>query len=136
MEPAHALRVLWPSPSHCVPHTSFLLCQVFYNLGDLDDALTYALGAGKLFNVNEASEYVQTILGARRRAGRRVCWVPKDVHACSRGRGHARARVGEQAWMCNLECASTGPRLQGHEVRVRGGVWSVQCLPCHVVGCA
>ncbi|GAB4817108.1 hypothetical protein N2152v2_004154 [Parachlorella kessleri] len=36
--------------------------KVFYNLGDLDDALTYALGAGKLFDVNESSEYVQTIL--------------------------------------------------------------------------
>lgn len=38
--------------------------QVFYHLDDLDDALTYALGAGKLFDVNDSSEYVQTILGA------------------------------------------------------------------------
>lgn len=35
---------------------------MFYNLGDLDDALSYALGAGSLFNVNETSEYVQTML--------------------------------------------------------------------------
>ncbi len=37
--------------------------QVFYHLGDLDDALTYALGAGSLFDVNSSAEYVQTILG-------------------------------------------------------------------------
>lgn len=37
--------------------------QVFYHLGDLDDALTYALGAGALFDVGSRTEYVQTILG-------------------------------------------------------------------------
>ncbi|KAG1657731.1 hypothetical protein FOA52_011993 [Chlamydomonas sp. UWO 241] len=36
--------------------------KVFYHLGELDDALTYALGAGSLFNVNEESEYVQTLV--------------------------------------------------------------------------
>ncbi|KAI7845077.1 hypothetical protein COHA_001442 [Chlorella ohadii] len=36
--------------------------KVFYHLGDLDDALSYALGAGGLFDVNARSEYVQTIL--------------------------------------------------------------------------
>jgi len=35
---------------------------VFYHLGELDDALTYALGAGALFDTSEQSEYVQTIL--------------------------------------------------------------------------
>jgi 26S proteasome regulatory subunit N2 len=39
------------------------LLQVFYHLGDLDDALTYALGAGSLFDVKGSGEYVQTILG-------------------------------------------------------------------------
>ena len=38
-------------------------CQVFYHLGELDDALSYALGAGPLFDVNEQSEYVQTLIG-------------------------------------------------------------------------
>ena len=38
--------------------------QVFYNLGELNEALSNALGAGKLFDVDEQSEYVQTILGA------------------------------------------------------------------------
>ena len=37
---------------------------MFYHLGELDDALSYALGAGKLFDINEQSEYVQTTLGA------------------------------------------------------------------------
>jgi hypothetical protein len=37
--------------------------QVFYYLRDLDDALTHALGAGKLFDITEKSEYVTTIVG-------------------------------------------------------------------------
>lgn len=40
-----------------------VLPQVFYHLGELDEALSYALGAGKLFDINEPSEYVQTTLG-------------------------------------------------------------------------
>ena len=39
------------------------MLQVFYHLGELDDALTYALGAGTHFDINEQSEYVQTLLG-------------------------------------------------------------------------
>ena len=36
--------------------------KVYYYLGELGDALTYALGAGSLFNVDEGSEYVETLL--------------------------------------------------------------------------
>jgi len=36
--------------------------KVFYHLEELDESLRYALGAGARFNVNEASEYVQTIV--------------------------------------------------------------------------
>lgn len=36
---------------------------MFFYLGELDIALTYALGAGHLFDVNDKSEYVQTLLG-------------------------------------------------------------------------
>lgn len=36
--------------------------KVYYHLGEFDDSLTYALGAGKLFNVEENSVYVQTII--------------------------------------------------------------------------
>ena len=36
--------------------------KVYYHLGELGDALTYALGAGTLFNVDERSEYVETLL--------------------------------------------------------------------------
>lgn len=39
------------------------VAQVFYHLGELDSALTYALGAGTHFNVDEQSEYVQTLIG-------------------------------------------------------------------------
>lgn len=45
----------------CEEHNTFP-AQVFYHLGELDDALTYALGAGALFDTSEQSEYVQTIL--------------------------------------------------------------------------
>ena len=37
--------------------------QVFYHLGSYEDALTYALFAGDLFNVAEKSEYVDTMIG-------------------------------------------------------------------------
>ena len=36
--------------------------KVYYHLGAFDDSLTYALGAGNLFNVNDTSEYVETII--------------------------------------------------------------------------
>jgi 26S proteasome regulatory subunit N2 len=43
---------------------------VFYHLGELNESLTYALGAGALFDVNEESEFVTTLLGARRAGAR------------------------------------------------------------------
>ncbi|CAF1200527.1 unnamed protein product [Rotaria sordida] len=36
--------------------------KVYYHLGSLDNALTYALGAGRLFDVNDKTEYVETII--------------------------------------------------------------------------
>lgn len=36
--------------------------KVFYHLGSFEDALTYALGAGDLFDVNARNEYVETII--------------------------------------------------------------------------
>jgi len=32
-------------------------------LGELNDSLSYALGAGSLFDVSEDSDYVHTLLG-------------------------------------------------------------------------
>ncbi len=37
--------------------------KVYYHLGSFDNALQYALGAGKLFNLDESTEYVETIIG-------------------------------------------------------------------------
>ncbi len=37
--------------------------KVYYHLGSFDNALQYALGAEKFFDVDETSEYVETILG-------------------------------------------------------------------------
>lgn len=36
--------------------------KVFYHLGSFEDALTYALGANNLFDVNGRTEYVETII--------------------------------------------------------------------------
>ncbi|KAH8375861.1 26S proteasome non-ATPase regulatory subunit 1 [Drosophila serrata] len=36
--------------------------KVFYHLGSFEDALTYALGAGDLFDVNARNEYTETII--------------------------------------------------------------------------
>lgn len=37
--------------------------KVYYHLGSFEDSLTYALGAGHLFDVTTNSEYVQTTIG-------------------------------------------------------------------------
>lgn len=37
--------------------------KVYYHLGAFEDSLTFALGAGELFDVNSRSEYVETTLG-------------------------------------------------------------------------
>ncbi|KAG2490998.1 hypothetical protein HYH03_010670 [Edaphochlamys debaryana] len=47
------------------PHrelAALVASKVFYHLGELDDALNYALGAGSLFDVEEGSEYVTTLV--------------------------------------------------------------------------
>mmetsp|Transcript_45917 Transcript_45917/g.85735 ORF Transcript_45917/g.85735 Transcript_45917/m.85735 type:complete len:1044 (+) Transcript_45917:91-3222(+) len=43
-------------------HAALLASKVFYHLGELNDSLTYALGAEGLFDVNQDSEYVQTLV--------------------------------------------------------------------------
>lgn len=50
-------------PAVSFSRTMSCCLQVFYHLGELDSALTYALGAGAHFNVDEQSEYVQTLIG-------------------------------------------------------------------------
>ncbi len=39
--------------------------KVYYHLGSFDNALNLALGAGKLFNVDESTEYVETIISIK-----------------------------------------------------------------------
>ncbi|KAM3405539.1 hypothetical protein ACQJBY_008188 [Aegilops geniculata] len=41
---------------------ALVVSKVFYYLGELDDALSYALGAGPLFDVSEDSDYAQALL--------------------------------------------------------------------------
>ncbi|PIN11556.1 26S proteasome regulatory complex, subunit RPN2/PSMD1 [Handroanthus impetiginosus] len=42
---------------------ALLVSKVFYYLGELNDSLSYALGAGPLFDVSEDSDYVHTLIG-------------------------------------------------------------------------
>ncbi|XP_077229814.1 26S proteasome non-ATPase regulatory subunit 1 homolog A-like [Tasmannia lanceolata] len=41
---------------------ALVVSKVFYYLGELNDSLSYALGAGPLFDVSEDSDYVHTLL--------------------------------------------------------------------------
>lgn len=41
---------------------ALLASKVFYNLGEQNEALSYALGAGALFDIEDASDYTQTLL--------------------------------------------------------------------------
>ena len=40
----------------------FVSFQVYYHLGAFEESLTFALGAGSLFDVNGTSEYVETTI--------------------------------------------------------------------------
>ena len=42
------------------------MSKVYHHLGSFEDSLTYALGAGNLFDVMDNSEYVQTTIGKRK----------------------------------------------------------------------
>lgn len=69
--------------------------QVFYHLGELDDALTYALGAGSLFDLTEQSEYVQTILGE---CGLQPCrWGPLTAQRIGQRHPSKHARIDSHA---------------------------------------
>lgn len=73
----HYVDYFWPEISTSVPIieslyedeefdqrqlAALLVSKVFYYLGELNDSLSYALGAGPLFDVSEDSDYVQTLL--------------------------------------------------------------------------
>lgn len=42
---------------------ALVVSKVYHHLGSFEDSLTYALGAGNLFDVMSNSEYVQTTIG-------------------------------------------------------------------------
>ena len=56
-----------------------LAAKVFYHLGELSESLSYALGAGELFDVNEKSEFVQTLVGASLPPRRRGANRPGEI---------------------------------------------------------
>jgi len=37
--------------------------KVYYQLGEYNESMTFALGAGKLFNIDHPGEFEDTILG-------------------------------------------------------------------------
>ena len=47
-------------PNHDL--AALVASKVYYHLGSFEDSLTYALGAGNLFDVNARNEYVDTII--------------------------------------------------------------------------
>jgi 26S proteasome regulatory subunit N2 len=60
----HSSESLYENEAFQYRELAALVCsKVYYHLGSLDNALTYALGAGYLFDVNEKTEYVETIIG-------------------------------------------------------------------------
>ena len=67
--------------------------QVFYHLGELDDALNYALCAGSLFDVNETSDFVQTMLSTSPRATTRRVSRPVVPRRAVSARPRATART-------------------------------------------
>ena len=44
------------------PLAALVASKVYYYLGELSDSLSFALGAKDLFDVDEGSEYVETLL--------------------------------------------------------------------------
>jgi hypothetical protein len=91
--------------------------QVFYHLGELDSALTYALGAGKHFNVDEQSEYVQTLVGEwsdpwLKRPG--LACVPPTNSAASRCAHHQRLQPVTDTTPHFQPCAHTHTHTHTH----------------------
>ena len=43
--------------------SALVASKVYYHLGAYDDALHYALGAASLLDLNQYSEYVDTVVG-------------------------------------------------------------------------
>ncbi len=37
-------------------------CEVYFHLGEYNEALSFALGAGKLFDLSSKTEFVETII--------------------------------------------------------------------------
>ncbi|KAJ2724496.1 proteasome regulatory particle base subunit [Coemansia sp. Benny D115] len=44
------------------PLAALVASKIYFHLGEFDDALTFALGAGQLFSLTDTSAYVQTIV--------------------------------------------------------------------------
>ena len=49
-------------PSEVRQLAALVASKVYYHLGSYEDSLSYALGAGPLFDVTHGSQYVETII--------------------------------------------------------------------------
>lgn len=57
------IEVLYESSAFaCRELAALVASKVYYHLGAFDESLAFALGAGSLFDINESSEYVETIV--------------------------------------------------------------------------
>ncbi|GAB6018898.1 26S proteasome non-ATPase regulatory subunit 1 [Chamberlinius hualienensis] len=62
-EAIEKIEVLYENPEFRYKELAALVAsKVYYHLGSYEDSLTYALGAGDLFDINSTSEYVETII--------------------------------------------------------------------------
>ncbi|KAJ8685604.1 hypothetical protein QAD02_021397 [Eretmocerus hayati] len=54
--------------------------KVYYHLGSFEDSLTYALGAGELFDVNSRNEYVDTTIVSEEEWVQELWGRPEEIH--------------------------------------------------------
>uniref|UniRef100_A0A670ZLT1 26S proteasome non-ATPase regulatory subunit 1 n=1 Tax=Pseudonaja textilis TaxID=8673 RepID=A0A670ZLT1_PSETE len=77
--------------------------KVFYHLGAFEESLNYALGAGNLFNVNDNSEYVETIIGN----------LPDTLLSSAKCIDHYTKQCVENADLAEGAQKAVDPRLEG-----------------------
>lgn len=57
------IEILYENPNFPERQLAALVAsKVFFHLGEEDEALTFALGAGKLFDVDKKDEYTDTVI--------------------------------------------------------------------------
>eukprot|EP00882_Tetradesmus_deserticola_P022563 GHRQ01024485.1.p1 GENE.GHRQ01024485.1~~GHRQ01024485.1.p1 ORF type:complete len:171 (+),score=41.52 GHRQ01024485.1:221-733(+) len=89
---------------------ALIASKVFYHLGELDSALTYALGAGAHFDVDEQSEYVQTLVGKQQVLAdqfiTKLSCRTLQPSPCICSVLQSMQRLGSACQMCSVSCTA------------------------------